>query len=68
VGGLRDRAAPAALVDAVDGDAARGERREEGVVAPEVVAEAVDEDQLGFGGAVGLGWVLVTTTKDVQHG
>lgn len=52
VGGDGDAAAPAALVEAVDGDAARGEEAEEGVVPVDVVTVAVDEDELGFGGAV----------------
>lgn len=56
LGGLADGFAPAALVEAVDGDAGCCERGEETVVAPEVVAEAVDEDELGDGrgGLIGL--------------
>jgi len=52
VGGGGDAAAPPALVEAVDGDAARGEEAEEGVVPVDVVAVAVDEDDFGLGGAV----------------
>lgn len=62
VDGLADRAAPAALVEGVGGDAGCREGREEVVVAADVVAEAVDEDELGDGGGglVGLeGRVLV---------
>jgi hypothetical protein len=42
----------------VHGDAAVREEGEEVCVAAQVVAEAVDEDELGFGGAVGLRGVL----------
>jgi hypothetical protein len=42
----------------VDGDAAVREEGEEVCVAAQVVAEAVDEDELGFGGAIGLRRVL----------
>jgi len=53
---VRDRAAPATLVDAVHGDATRGEGGKEAVVAVDVVAEAVDEEEFGFdwGGGVRL--------------
>lgn len=56
LGGFAHGAAPAALVEAVDGDAGAGERREEVVVPVDVVAEAVDEDELGdgWGGVVRL--------------
>lgn len=56
LGGLADGLAPAALVEAVDGDAGEGEGREEAVVSAQVVAEAVDEDEFGDGrgGVVGL--------------
>jgi hypothetical protein len=56
ISGLADGAAPAALVEAVDGDSARRERVEKGCVAVDVVAEAVEEDELGFGRAIGLDW------------
>jgi hypothetical protein len=42
----------------VDGDAAAREGGEEVGVAAQVVAEAVDEYEFGFCGAVGLGGVL----------
>lgn len=70
VGGGGDAAAPAALVEAVDGDAARGEEAEEGVVAVDVIAVAVDEDEFGLGGAVigldggGGGLVVVHRGRD----
>jgi hypothetical protein len=38
----------------VDGDAAGGEGREEGAVAAEMVTKAVDKDELGFNGTLGL--------------
>lgn len=53
---LLDAASPAALVKTVNGDAARRERREEAVVAVDVVAESVNENELRFGGPFGLLW------------
>jgi hypothetical protein len=48
------RAAPAALVERMDGDGARGEVAEENVIAVYMVVEAVEEDQLCFWGTFGL--------------
>lgn len=55
VGRLRDRAAPAALVEAVDFDALGSEIGEEVVVPVYVIAEAVDKNELGFHWTDGLG-------------
>ena len=54
VPGFPHRAAPAALIKAVDLDSGRSQVREEVIVAVYVVGEAVDEDELGLGGAGGL--------------
>lgn len=54
VAGLLHAAPPPALVEAVDGDAALRQVREESVVPVHVVAEAVDQDHLGFRRAVRL--------------
>lgn len=50
LGGLRHAAAPAALVPCKDLDAVLGELGEEVIVAVDVLAEAVDEDDLGYHG------------------
>lgn len=55
VGRLGDRAAPAALVEAVDLDALGSEIGEEVVVAVHVVAEAMEKNELGFHWTDGLG-------------
>lgn len=55
LGGLRHAAAPAALVPGEDLDAVLGELGEEVVIAVDVLAEAVDEDDLGYHGARRLG-------------
>lgn len=47
-------AAPAALVERVDGNAARAQGRKEGAVGIAVVAVAVEEDEVGGYGAFGL--------------
>jgi predicted alpha/beta-hydrolase family hydrolase len=55
LGGLLNAPTKAPLVVADGENAALGEAGEEAVVAADVVAEAVDEDELGDGAAFGLG-------------
>lgn len=52
--GFLDGATPAPLIEGVDFDAAGCQRWEELIVSIYMVVEAVDEDQFGYRGAIGL--------------